>query len=452
MRTASLLLLASLAIAGEPGYREVFDPLLADWPLGPARTARKREAFDRLLGDAGPAKVEAAVRALRMIDDAVATMDARIAAVRASYLEALRKWEQAREDYARDYRRKHGHEPAEWPTPQNVLDDVLRKERLWREETGRRRHEREFHEAVLQRIAEALKALPDRSKPVAALAAGLRDKSVQQRLRCADLLAAAGEGAPLLAASETEGDPGVAGALLALLGAAGAPQRKEALAARLEDPAWQVRAGAIRALGALGVKDLLEARLPKEEGRLRDDLQRALGKEADPGAFFRLPCHSRAVVFCIEVSAATAPVWDRARAQVLAAIDALPEDGLFGLVTFARSAKAWRPRLCASSDANRGAAREFLEKAAPAGETDIWGGLSVGLDLAAQGADALCMFSAGEPDFGTYVDAIQIGQEIWLRARPMGVAIHAVGVSLPKHQEYLQLLTSRTGGSFLSVR
>lgn len=451
---AAALLAAALAGPESGGPRELFDPFSKDFPDSEQRPALKERALEAWLGDGPAARVEILIRALGGCEEALQSVEARVATQLAVYEKALARWEAAREEYRREYRRKHSTDPVDWPIDKSIEKAALDQEQALKRIQTTGLYERLFHAAALEAALRALERLPEaeRGKPLAAIQAGLKDRNPFQRLRCADLLRRLPAPDLLAAAASEERDPGIQGAILEGV------TTPSLLVEALGSPLWPVRAGAIRGLAALGTpeaRSALEAREAKENGRLLLDLHRALGRTIgpDPG-ILELPLRSTRVVFVLDLSAESKPVLDAAVPAITEAISALPDGGALGLVLFDRTARKWKPRAVASTAAVRQAAIDALARLTSRGEgSNVHGALRAALEVCGGGdgrpaeADTIYYFSgANDPSAGLCILPFVIADEISALARAKGVTIHLLGVSLEKHRDYLGEIARRTGG------
>ena len=112
---------------------------------------------------------------------------------------------------------------------------------------------------------------------------GMKDKLWRTRTAIAGALGyAPAENAlatPAIVAAATEKDARVRAAAVEALGRRGAKEQKDLILKALEDERWQVRVAACDALGVLQLRDTvgpLIARMQTENGRLLEDMERAL--------------------------------------------------------------------------------------------------------------------------------------------------------------------------------
>lgn len=472
-----LLLLAGAAIAGEPGFDEVFDP--SAFPETDARTDARHRAFEAAAKARGAA---AAIGGFRQAERAVADLRARLEKDYGPYRKLAAEWFGWRARYAADYERKHGRPPADIPLPPGNTA-FLDSEKKFRQSRSMLFQERLFHEWALKRIAE----LRPEGK---ALARGLSDASPAQRLRCARLALLLGATAEAAAAADGEPHPGV---LAALAESAPSPTL-------LAHAAWPVRAGAIRGAARLGTREAagwLVQRLDAEKGRLRDDLLDALrgmsgqeiacdaaawrawweGCPADwrakgggagepklpslldepkvpgtcsdgPVSFFSVKSSTEAAVYCVQASVG----WDVVREEVKRSVATLKDGAMFGVVAYDSEARRFKSGLVEANGTNRDALAKWLDGLKPDRGADVFAGLDAALEIAAKKskvplADTIFLAALTDPPEGTlFEEPRQVMLEITAENALLGIRIQCVGPSDGRTSFHLHHLANQFRG------
>jgi len=218
----------------------------------------------------------------------------------------------------------------------------------------------------------------------------------------------------------------------------------EALGAAIDDEAWTVRLSAARSLAAQaspGAVDLLLARLPREDGRLRRDIAGLLrgltgqkfgvepegwthwwteNREAyasgtstlrkppfppDPGeekggggvSYYGITTYSRRILFIVDISGSmntpgidpAKQKVDEAKAELLRTVATLDKESSFTILAFDDAVRIWRPTLVKADPKNREAAEKWVGDLWGASWTNTFGALEEGFRLAAgNGMDA----------------------------------------------------------------
>ena len=480
MRYAIVLLLAAPALAGGPGYGDIFDPFSPMFPTGQDRTRRKHKAFEQAVARSGPAR---AVKEFRAFEPAIGKLRKNLDKEWAAYGKIAEKWWGWRRRHERDHQKRYGRPPAEYPVPPGLNTSFLDQEKRFRKSRSLLLRERLFHEWCLARTVALLRDAGDGTQ-LAKVAAELKRKP-PQALRAARILVALDATESIDAALKPTKRPGVLAALLA--GASWSAARPF-----LVHAAWPVRAGAVRAAKRDGRDPIvpLYERLAVETGRLRDDLTDALrvitgnqlGSDAAawkkwyetlpggwsapprppaesdrakaPGVFsdskvtaFGVPTGSRALVYCVDAT-------DPAKEEVSRSVASLPDGALFGVVVYSRGARRFRKGLVAANAASRAALAGFLEKQKMGNAMDPYAGLVAALELAGGGgskppvADTLYFAAFMRPRDGRFEDPRQVMLEIRSLNALRGIRIHTFGRSGGGETYYLQELSRPFGGTF----
>lgn len=490
-----------------PGYR--FD----------ARLEKKKAAFEEMIQPASASKLEGLVKQLDLLDKSLAKYDRTIDEVREKYQQVAEQYSKASSVYAENYRKKHGTWPEVVSLPAGLIRDHDAASRRLQEVMAVRQSEERFHDWLLLRLATLLGELSEeeRAKPVAALAKGIADKDWVYRIRCARLLGQLGDAASVAAyrsAMEKEEDPLVLAELIRIRAKRGGEGILDLLRERLQSPQWPVRATAIRALAELASRealDLLVERMPKEDGRLLDDIAEVLRRltgqdlapEPDPWRiwweknraawappaerkegeaasaaakegtvyFYGIRTSSKRIVFCVDVSGSMdfpldgangkePPRIETAKRELGRALASLPEEAQFNVVVYNAEVKVWKKRMQPATLANKQAARKYVERLEPSGATNIFDALLTSMEVAApEGrgseepeADTIYFLTDGQPTHGRIIDPNQILEEITDRNQLLGIVIHTVGVSKEQNAGFLLNLAKRNRGRYVGVK
>lgn len=300
----------------------------------------------------------------------------------------------------------------------------------------------------------------------------------------------------------------------------GRPETAPALGGRLVDSHWSVRIAAARALSAVGDKqavDMLVSATGLSRGREREEIGRALraltgapirsneaarwrswwdanreryvGPPQDRaeqvrrehrGSYscFGIRTHSRRVAFLVDRSVAmslgmaNALVWvsesggqsgpattrmDHARQAIGAALDEIPMEASFNILTYGEKVTAWKRKLVLSRGRNRDAACKWLAKVTPDGGAAVFDALLRAFDpsgrdsVAALGpaaADTIFLLAGGPANGGSLASESDIIEEIVRLNRLRQVTIHTVAVGGNAPGEFLRELAARCGGKF----
>ncbi len=250
-------------------------------------------------------------------------------------------------------------------------------------------------------------------------------------------------------ATNTEPDPRALIIAIDGLGGRDAAKVGPALAARMEDVRWLVRASVVAALEKTPSKEGIDAivkRMVKEEGRLKDDCRRALqaltgqdlaanpeiwrvwweqnrdkwtgkppaedtAKGPDPfkdlgkkpaesdrkTGFFGIQIESKRVVFVIDISGsmnakmggngpdAKSSRAELAREELKRVVAALEDGTIFNIVFFSSGVRVWKPDMQKADGKSRGEALQFIAGVEFAGGTNTYDALEAAFALGDMG-------------------------------------------------------------------
>jgi HEAT repeat protein len=170
--------------------------------------------------------------------------------------------------------------------------------------------------------------------------------------------------------------------------------------------------------------------------------------------FYGLKLETARVVFVIDHSGSMTAVdtsgahvktrWEVLDEQLRKAIASLPKGAKFNVVTFSSTVDTFRPRSVDATDTERAAAAKWLDGYGPQGETNVWGGLSTGLDD--PDVDTIVLLTDGEPTLGEFIRPSDIQRETLIRNRFRRIAIHTVSVG--QDSKFLRELAKENGGTY----
>ncbi|MFI5401644.1 MAG: VWA domain-containing protein [Planctomycetota bacterium] len=483
------------------------------------RLELKKKAFEDLIGAASAPKLEGLIKQLKLLDKELARFDKVLDEAREQFFPVQEQYRNATSLFIENYRKQNnGKWPDQISLQKGLIENFNKASLRFQYVNAVRQSELQFHDWLVGRVGELVAALSDAeaAAPYSALAAGMADTDFAYRIRCAELLARLkGAKAQELyeGALAKENDPLVLAELIRLRTKWGGAGAFDLLAKRLDDPAWAVRAAVIRELSRIPKKesiDLLVARMAKEGGRLMDDLVEALraltgqnlvaeaepwriwweksregwaplqqaskGDEAAAGQaagvvyFYGIRSNSKRCVFCLDISGSMEwslggrdvpgpPRLDRARQELLQALNGLPEDAQFTIVVYGSEVSTWKGSLQTATEKNKASARKFVADLKPLGATNIFDALVTSMELAAPpakgrdpGADTIFFVTDGFPNAGKVTDPHQIIDEITRRNRVLGLTIHVVGVSKEQNSSFLLNLAKRNGGRYVAYK
>lgn len=150
---------------------------------------------------------------------------------------------------------------------------------------------------------------------------------------------------------------------------------------------------------------------------------------------------------------------DRARRELLSALDRIPVDGLFNIIAFSDEVRPFDKSIVRMTDAARREARAFVQALTARGNTNIIDALERAFGAAAPGAtpsrtplaDTFYFLSDGQATAGRILEGRVIADEIARRNRDLRARIHAIGIGAGHDVELMRRLASDSGGRYVSI-
>ena len=202
-----------------------------------------------------------------------------------------------------------------------------------------------------------------------------------------------------------------------------------------------------------------------------------LGTSKTAAGFFGIPVQGSNVVFIIDISgsmrAGFFPAGDykpdaaddgltrleMAKRELVRAVDALPRDSRFNVVSFATDVRRWKHDLVRAGPNNRRSLVEKVRRMQPAGATNIFGALKSALEIktltfgARYGVqvDEVFLLSDGEPTAGEVVDTKTILQLIHETNRYSMVKINTLYMGGGGDSRFMQDLAEQNGGRYVRL-
>jgi len=167
-------------------------------------------------------------------------------------------------------------------------------------------------------------------------------------------------------------------------------------------------------------------------------------------SFFGIPVRGSRVVFVVDVSHSMRWDWDGketklavAQRRLKVAVDGLPPDTTFNLVTFAYDANPWKKHLVPATPANKKSFDKYVDDLVTASYTNVWDGLEAALQIkvVSHGAryptsiDEVFVLSDGAPTLGALSDPEHILATIRETNRASRVRINTVYIASEEEEE-----------------
>jgi hypothetical protein len=198
---------------------------------------------------------------------------------------------------------------------------------------------------------------------------------------------------------------------------------------------------------------------PLDEAQKQELAFRARQREAgSTSSFYGLEILSERVVFVIDQSGSMgAKAGTRssdqggktrlqiAKEELLRYVDNVPEHHLFNIVLFGTGVRTFADDMRSPKGPGRAEARQWVEKIALEGATNLYGGLKKA--FAMKDVDTIYLLTDGDPSVGEEVDPKLILEDVTYWNRERRIVIHSI--SIGTRSELLRKLAEETGGEFL---
>jgi len=491
-------LCAAPALAKEPGFKEALDPSFEGFAAESNPIEVRKHAFNKAMGSGSTARIKSALKNLKWLDKGMDNLDKKIARFYADYLKELGIYNATIAAYHKKYPERSGEGV---PITAKTGIDLDKAKGFWQRAVSAKRREFGFEEWVVQRIRELMIVLPDshRIQVIAAIATGARNRDRRGRLRTIGMLNGLVEKQAKVALFRILGqerDPLVLAHVIRLVSSQRPDGLAETLTGYLDSTAWQVRAAAAHGLASLRTRQSTETlidRLGYEDGRMVEEILAALetltrrkgeptpeswrkwleeqGADWKPSPgnvpaarhasgevrYFGVRTRSKAVVFCVDLSARGAAVAKRLKRELGLAIDRLTDDSLFAVLIYADEVKAWKKGLTYANGGNKRSAKKFIEKWKPGGPANVHAALDACLRLAIPKkgsakdptADTVYFTACSMPTAGAVSNAYQIREDIERRNRLLRLRFHMIDLTGNPQAAFLEEIAHMSRGMYV---
>ncbi len=208
-------------------------------------------------------------------------------------------------------------------------------------------------------------------------------------------------------------------------------------------------------------RDQGHARDPVDVGaveRIEREAEARRLRERTRGTFYGLYVTSQRVIFVIDVSGsmreptsgryageAGEPRIERAKKELLQALDGLTRPALFNIVTFNFGVASWAKKSEAATDESLADAKEFVQRLGAEGGTDLYGALCRA--LTDPDVDTVYVLSDGEPTAGELIDPLAIREAVAEKNRHRRIVLH--GIAIGGSLALLEWLAKDSGGTYV---
>lgn len=190
-------------------------------------------------------------------------------------------------------------------------------------------------------------------------------------------------------------------------------------------------------------KDSIEIVSSAKLARLEEDEETRRLKETSRVEFFGIRIESKSVIFILDISGSMLeqlrsryvgkkgePRIDRAKSELIKAIESLEEGALFNVVAFNGGVLPWKEGLSAATGSTRAECGEWINKLGALGGTNLFDSLE--LAFQDEDVDTIMILSDGEPTAGRMTESSGIRREVmdWNKDREIRIHTVAMGGSL----------------------
>jgi hypothetical protein len=293
------------------------------------------------------------------------------------------------------------------------------------------------------------------------------------------------------------------------LGRMKAPEALKGLLKMLGEKAWTVRSAAIEALGEIGQKGAvgpLIRQLPKEEGRLKEDVGRALqkltgqkfgtieeawerwweehkdeygGEDGEQlgghpvprgggdGGYYGIPIETSRAIFVVDVSGSMGEEGrggvskiQSAKNELVRVVKNFAPKGHFNVIVFNDIVKRWKDRMMPANQGNKKAAVDWVNGLEAASSTNIFDAMDAAFRVAGMGAtdknyglgaDTIFLLSDGSPTkpSGEIDDWVKIVKAVREWNRLKRITVHTIGIG-GHNAAFMSMLAQENGGTYVA--
>lgn len=187
-------------------------------------------------------------------------------------------------------------------------------------------------------------------------------------------------------------------------------------------------------------------------GHQPESLQRVkLGRD---NKYYGIEIHAKRLMFVIDNSGSMRDYWggatrlQRAKAELIHAIEDLPLDSKFALVFFNTTVSQWRSELLEANERNKREAIQFVRRLGYGVKTNTYGALRRSLAFDDE-LEAVFLLTDGKPTAGSIIRTDAIVADILYRNRFRHLNFNTIGIGVQGRTEgFLRSLAEQTGGEF----
>ncbi|QDV46986.1 von Willebrand factor type A domain protein [Stieleria neptunia] len=181
-------------------------------------------------------------------------------------------------------------------------------------------------------------------------------------------------------------------------------------------------------------------------------------KRLKPSHYYGINIYAKRLLFVIDRSGSMKTVVgghariQRAKMELITAINGLDEQCQFGILVFDNDVRAWREELVEANETNKRNAIRFVEYLSAGRSTNTYAALRRSLNFDPQ-LEAVFLLTDGEPTYGQVVNPSAILLDILRRNEVHNVTINTIAIAVePLMATFLRNLSEPSNGEFREVR
>ncbi|PAY19673.1 hypothetical protein CKO51_10090 [Rhodopirellula sp. SM50] len=181
-------------------------------------------------------------------------------------------------------------------------------------------------------------------------------------------------------------------------------------------------------------------------------------KRLKPSHYYGINIFAKRLLFVIDRSGSMRTVVggnariQRAKMELITAINGLDEQCQFGILVFDNDVRAWREELVAADETNKRNAIRFVEYLSAGRSTNTYAALRRSLSFDPQ-LEAVFLLTDGEPTYGKIVNPSAILLDILRRNEVHNVTINTIAIAVePLMATFLRNLSEPSNGEFREVK
>lgn len=170
--------------------------------------------------------------------------------------------------------------------------------------------------------------------------------------------------------------------------------------------------------------------------------------------YYGIDIHAQRMMFIIDNSGSMRDYWggatrlERAKAELIHAIEDLPADAKFSIVSFHTTVNPWRNELLEASEENKREAIQFVRRLGYGVKTNTYGALRQSLEFDDE-LEAVFLLTDGKPTVGKIIPTRGIVSDIMHRNRFRHLNFNTIGIGVQgPTEDFLRTLAELTGGEF----